>query len=477
MDRKKHTRNDTPGRTQAAEMPFENVVPVTESSPGFQIVASLATNSVADHSGAIFPPASTPEIQWDSRWMNHPTYLQYNQFPISNSVLAFEFDLQQEGSSQWQDSINWISPSNDVWRNRDYEVFPVADLDPAPSSASPPIFDATPGEGALNLELDTRQWNQNAPVNSAPFGITAAEENSPGVPSTAQSTHSVTGQASRTTGSEESMLPSLGSYVDSIGARDTVRRLRKKRKHSNVEDIISPSHCSRFNDISLTGTALEEELRRSTHWVSPDLYKNIVQNAQLLGVKISSQFDFATFPSNMLINKLCQLYFDHFHPNFPLLQKVAFQPVDEVWILVMAIAAIGAQYTPSAELAGFKGMLAHTVQRGLELRIHSKISSSNTTSSDPFPGTAAVDDITVIQARILNSVIMIHSGNSFLMEKALSDFTALVAAARRMHLLKSGSRKTLVESNAIELQLRCRAGYMIWVSPVAKPFYSQLRTF
>jgi hypothetical protein len=416
---------------------------------------------MTDHPGASLQPAAVPETQWNSRWMSNPTYLQYNQLPNSDPGPIFEFNLQQEGSIG--DSINWISPSSEIWKDWDCRFSSLAD--PALPSGFAPFFGAPPIEGGLNLELNARQWNQNAQMDFVPAGAAVVDGNSPSVQSTTQSTLSAGGPTSSVAGSEESR-----SYIDSVGARGTMQRLRRKRNHSNVEDENSQSHCPRSDATSLTRTAMDDELRRSTHWVSSDLYNEVVRNVQFVGVESPSQFDPATFPSILIVNKLCQLYFDHFHPDFPFMQKLPFRSKNEVWILIIATVTIGAQYTTSTELREFKDILAQILRRGLEAIIHGKLPSDNTTSAVPLPGIAAADNITVIQARILSSVIMIHSGNLSFMEKALSDFTSLVTATGRMHLLQPVHGQTFNKSSAIELQLRSRAGYMIWVSLAKKSF-------
>jgi hypothetical protein len=224
--------------------------------------------------------------------------------------------------------------------------------------------------------------------------------------------------------------------------------------------------------------ALEDELWHVTPWVSADLYGETLRNIQLLEQRSLGQPDPASFPSSVLVNKLCQLYFDHFHVGFPFLQKVPFQPKNEVWILVIATAALGAQYTTCTELAGLKDFLVQILQQGLEAIIHGNL-SSNKVSTVTFAGTAACDNLIIIQARILSSIVMIHSGNLSSMEKALSNFRALVTDAVRMRLLQpTGTQgQALNKSSATEIQLRLRAGYMIWVSLTECHSYIQLNMF
>jgi hypothetical protein len=90
----------------------------------------------------------------------------------------------------------------------------------------------------------------------------------------------------------------------------------------------------------------------------------------------------------------------------------------------------------------------------------------------PFLGRPTEDRLPIIQARILNVLLMVHSGTSRLMEIAVLEFTALVAASHRMKLLRPDIREWLIDTfnnpglkqEWLQIQLQSRAGYMIWVS-------------
>lgn len=53
----------------------------------------------------------------------------------------------------------------------------------------------------------------------------------------------------------------------------------------------------------------------------------------------------STVPSAEAMNLFVQLYFQHFHAQFPLLHMPTFQPREDIWMLVLAVAAIGAEYS------------------------------------------------------------------------------------------------------------------------------------
>ncbi|KAK4496689.1 hypothetical protein PRZ48_012671 [Zasmidium cellare] len=50
-------------------------------------------------------------------------------------------------------------------------------------------------------------------------------------------------------------------------------------------------------------------------------------------------------PTIEAMNVFVQLYFEHFHAQFPVLHMSTFQPREDVWMLVLAVAAIGAEYS------------------------------------------------------------------------------------------------------------------------------------
>ncbi|KAK5059692.1 hypothetical protein LTR84_009575 [Exophiala bonariae] len=50
-------------------------------------------------------------------------------------------------------------------------------------------------------------------------------------------------------------------------------------------------------------------------------------------------------PQRPVLNSWVQLYFEHFHPIFPMLHKPSFQSTNTHWLLFFAVAAIGAHYS------------------------------------------------------------------------------------------------------------------------------------
>lgn len=70
----------------------------------------------------------------------------------------------------------------------------------------------------------------------------------------------------------------------------------------------------------------------------------------------------ATLPHAPLLNVLVQLYFEHFHPAFPMLHLANYKPEESHCIVTLAVMTIGARYLPDAAHADdlFKSLLQIT---------------------------------------------------------------------------------------------------------------------
>ena len=62
-------------------------------------------------------------------------------------------------------------------------------------------------------------------------------------------------------------------------------------------------------------------------------------------------FETPDLPSRDMFNCCVQLYFEYFHPIFPLLHKPTFRPSSAPWRLVLATAAVGCRYSRVAQVA------------------------------------------------------------------------------------------------------------------------------
>ncbi|KAF8847542.1 hypothetical protein BDZ45DRAFT_754798 [Acephala macrosclerotiorum] len=448
----------------------ERIVPSSQSTApmGNDPVSSDNFLPGPDMNPSMQLSAAVPDPQWDASWstQDNPEYFRYDQSTNAGGgdpQPIVHPDLQQETPFQAQDSINWMSPSSEVWKNWDYRFTALANPGIPPATFTP-LFDVSIG-GSLNLGLEVGQpnmWNHNMQADLPPNFVSVGDASCTG----AQSIHSVQSEAVPTpvaTGSESSLRSPPRSYVESEGARGSMQRPRKRRR-TNIEIDNPQGHQSNGAPLLVTSrTVLKAESSPSILWISPNLYHEMVREVELLVTEGHCQFDPRSFPSIALANEFCQLYFDHFHSEFPILQRIPFQFEDRIWILIVAIATVGAQYANSTEVTEPRTLLEQTLRNGLDTIIHAKVSPDDMPGMLPFPGSDVTESLVVVHARILNTLVMIHSGNSLMMERALADFTSLIAAASRMRLLQPVKKQVSSLSEEIQIQLRSRAGYMIWM--------------
>ncbi|KAJ5190124.1 uncharacterized protein N7498_009109 [Penicillium cinerascens] len=81
-----------------------------------------------------------------------------------------------------------------------------------------------------------------------------------------------------------------------------------------------------------------------------EIQQNVVDEVAKLASVLESKSLFPPFvklkiPPAPIINAWTQLYFEHFHPVFPVLHKPTYRGPDTHWLLVFAVSAIGAQFS------------------------------------------------------------------------------------------------------------------------------------
>ncbi|KAF5612501.1 zinc finger rst2 [Fusarium sp. NRRL 25303] len=101
-------------------------------------------------------------------------------------------------------------------------------------------------------------------------------------------------------------------------------------------------------------------------------------------------------PPTALLNSWVQLYFEHFHPIFPILHKPTFSSPDTHWLLIFTVAAIGAHFS------AIKGsQLCHRAMHELIRRQSSSLCERHM---------KACRELWMCQVNLLNSVGLMYSG-------------------------------------------------------------------
>lgn len=450
---------------------------VVSSTVNQEVMHAPQTDIQISHSSNEQTPSTDPAIpnpQWDPNWTNrscHTDRFQESQTPIvdQRGFINHYYDpiYEQGFNGQGFSSINWGSPNHKVYEDWNTQFT---------SFIGPIGFETLTSLAADNTTL------LQQPLNSSDSGMVVqmnavspgASLNNPSHSSNSPSSQPTTGASVRGSTSSEA---TSRYYVDNTGARASVQQLRKKIKLTSrrPEDVNSPSHIILGSNQTLPTTAqadLEEQMVASDCWVPADLYNELLRNISKWDQSTTS---LASFPSLKHLNMFCQLYFDVFHPGFPFIRKLSFGAEKDDWLLALAVATTGARYSNmnTPEIVVFKQVLHISLRTILECDINNTDKGCGYFyATKPYQTFSMGHHMVYMQSRILNVLLMIHSGDETLMSTAYSEFSALVAVCNRMHLLSPIDKKDLAfdqsskqvrESEWLQIQLRIRAGYMIWV--------------
>lgn len=81
-----------------------------------------------------------------------------------------------------------------------------------------------------------------------------------------------------------------------------------------------------------------------------------------------------TFPHVRNLNAFIQLYFEYFDDQFPFLHRSAFDVYEPPWILVLAVAAVGSQYSQVTNAIMYTVALQELLRRAIAIHV-SKVTS------------------------------------------------------------------------------------------------------
>jgi hypothetical protein len=79
--------------------------------------------------------------------------------------------------------------------------------------------------------------------------------------------------------------------------------------------------------------------------------------------------DDGSFPHSRLLHAFAELYFEYFDPYLPLLHPVKVERHDLSWILLIAVAAIGSQYSEVREAPTFTKVFHHLLRQSIQAHV------------------------------------------------------------------------------------------------------------
>lgn len=162
-----------------------------------------------------------------------------------------------------------------------------------------------------------------------------------------------------------------------------------------------------------------EDLGHVKH-LSPDAYHRLHLNFERLNTDNGyfSSFAQGRFPSIDALNAFMQLYFEEFHPMFPLLHQPTFDPGKEDWVLLLAVIVIGCRFSR------VQGALesVHLLQEFLRRAIKFTTERDYSLTYQPW----------FVQAALLNQIGMQYSGDMRLIECAQIDRSLIATLCRKV---------------------------------------------
>jgi hypothetical protein len=82
-----------------------------------------------------------------------------------------------------------------------------------------------------------------------------------------------------------------------------------------------------------------------------------------------ARFREAPFPNLSVFNSFIQLYYEHFDDILPFIHPSLLEKADTPWILTLAVASVGSQYTNVANRAAYVSMLTDLLTISLPLNV------------------------------------------------------------------------------------------------------------
>ncbi|KIH87282.1 hypothetical protein SPBR_04603 [Sporothrix brasiliensis 5110] len=179
-----------------------------------------------------------------------------------------------------------------------------------------------------------------------------------------------------------------------------------------------------------------------------------------------SALDDHAIPTLEQTNYFAHLYFEKCNPVLPILHDYI-GALNESWLLALAVATVGAQYTFTEEFTACAAALHEILQRALQMALD---------DDDTGHGTCS---LATVQALFLSQVGLLYHGPSRLLRRTKVNHSILVDMLRCHQLLEPSTTRQTTVSASVETQWRQwvhdesrrRLGYAIWlfVDKLIKP--------
>lgn len=187
----------------------------------------------------------------------------------------------------------------------------------------------------------------------------------------------------------------------------------------------------------------------------------------------------AVIPPLNVLNAFIQLYWEYFHPLLPFLHKPTFDPTADSthWILVLAVASVGARYSRVEGAVACGIALQELLRRSIQLTVHKLARDAVvcfvlTAILQLEHDSCVVRKLWLVQTFTLDHFNMVYSGSKKHVEVGQTSRNAPVTVGRRKRCFKDTINvEELTADMTLEKKWRIwvmdeqrrRAGYAIWL--------------
>lgn len=254
-------------------------------------------------------------------------------------------------------------------------------------------------------------------------------------------------------------------YVDGDGARASLRPPLPSDASSS--DCVSNTHDH-------TNPAADRSQPSSVDGQFPiELYQILAGNLPAA----SSKFTGNALPSYEQVSHWVRLYLEYFHPTFPFLRQLELFDVNSDWVLLLAVATLGAFLSTSSEAGRIRHSLMEALEQVVTHRLESVQSRQNTENDWMLPAEARRErsgDLSILQAAVLSTIVLLHGGRKDKISCAMAARHKLVDTCHSMQLLSASPSRYSTGSAEEDPRRWCRTWYktqasvrlglMIWAS-------------
>jgi hypothetical protein len=265
-------------------------------------------------------------------------------------------------------------------------------------------------------------------------------------------------------------------YVDGTGARAPFGG-RSLGRGSGV--AIQLSYEADSDD--MTSPKLPSSSSTTHPLCSQAAYDNLIRHAIAESQHHRLDLSVATFPSHSQVQLYVRHYFDNFHPIFPFVRKSTFaSTAPSEWLLLLAVATVGSRYMRRQEGNIPGEVLFKVLDAALQHRKYGYGTESGSEHGDNLfiPGqhtrTFTSPSLVILQAGILNVILLQHSSKKTFVERAFVERHYLVEACHSLELISRAPNIRDIRSTTrygehesiqdwLGRETEIRVGMMIWV--------------